>query len=140
MGWVGCRRTATRVIAGHRVLEQLHCFPMNAALGPETPVIFPPGRARLLTNPAPIGSVRVTHDDGNRRRRLLGGSGCGSPCRDEDLDREAHQLGRQRGEPLVLPLGIAELQDEILPLHIAEVAQRLPEDLEIGIGAAASRP
>ena len=77
------------------------------------------------------------NDDGHRRRRLLGRSGCGRPCRDDDLDGEAHELGRQGGEPLVLPLGIAELQDEIIPLHIAEGAQLLPEDLKIGIGAAA---
>ena len=60
MGWVGCRRTVTQVTAGTASLSSSNCLPMNAALGPETPVIFPPGRARVLTNPARSGSVRVT--------------------------------------------------------------------------------
>jgi hypothetical protein len=74
-------------------------------------------------------------DDGDRRRGLLGRSGRGGPRRHDDLDREAHQLARQVGESLFLPLGIAELQDEIVSLHIAEVAQSLPESLKIfGVG------
>jgi hypothetical protein len=121
----------------HRVLEQLALLPNERRARAGDPRDIPAGPRQAADESRPNRIRQGDHDDGHRRRRLLGCSGCGSPCRDEDLDGEAHELGRQRGEPLVLPLGIAELQDEIIPLHIAEGAQRLPEDLEIGIGAAA---
>jgi hypothetical protein len=109
---------------------------MNAALGPENPCDILARPRQGADEPRPQRIRQGDDDDGNRRRRLLGRPGCGSPRRDEHLDRQAHQLGRQGREPLFLPLGIAELQDEIAPFHIAEVAQALAEGLQIcGIDA-----
>ena len=46
-----------------------------------------------------------------------------------------HTLCFSWQEPLCPPLRIAQLQDEIVPLNIAEIAEMLPEYLHIGIGA-----
>jgi hypothetical protein len=41
-------------------LRSSKCFPVNSCYRPASPVILPPGRARLATNPALTGSVRIT--------------------------------------------------------------------------------
>src|SRR5712691_2628277 len=54
--------------------------------------------------------------------------------RKQTLHLEPDQLGRQVGEPLFPPLRIAVLNDEVLALDIAEVAQPLPEGFQTWIG------
>ena len=60
------------------------------------------------------------------------------------VDWEPDQLGRQVGELLCTPLCVAVLQDEILPLDVATLAQPLPEGLLIGMrlreGLASTEP
>ena len=53
-----CRRIATRERLGATSFRISNCLAMNS--GPVLsvdPVMFPPGRARLLTNPVPTGSI-----------------------------------------------------------------------------------
>ena len=50
----------------------------------------------------------------------------------EDVRRELDQLSGQRGEPVSMPLAIALIEADGLPLHIAEVAQPLLEGQETG--------
>jgi hypothetical protein len=80
MGWVGWRRTVTRVTPGTASLSHSNCFPMNAALRPETSVIVPPGRTRLLTNPPRLGISQGDADDGavTRPAPARGDTGCAS--------------------------------------------------------------
>ena len=46
------------------------------------------------------------------------------------IHRETDQLGRERGEPLSLPSAHAVLHGEVLALHIAQLAQTLPQGLQ----------
>jgi hypothetical protein len=39
----------------------------------------------------------------------------------ENVNLETHQLGRQVGEPIIFPLGPSILDDDVLPLHVAEL-------------------
>jgi hypothetical protein len=76
------------------------------------------------------------HHDRDRARRVLGRTGrYDAPCHDH-LNLEPDQLGHQVGEPLFPPLRIAGLNDKVLALDIAEVAQPLPEGLQSWIGIA----
>src|SRR5262249_30756512 len=61
------------------------------------------------------------HDNGNRCRRALGCKGRRSPLRHENVNVEAHQLCRQFWEPIVIPFGPAELDDNIPALDVAEI-------------------
>jgi hypothetical protein len=53
----------------------------------------------------------------------------GSRPRDQDVDGETDQLGCEVGEPLGLILRISPLDDEVLPLHVAQLVQPLQECL-----------
>jgi hypothetical protein len=48
---------AIREILGKTSLRSSNCFPTNSGIIKEVPVIFPPGCARLATNPAATGSA-----------------------------------------------------------------------------------
>jgi hypothetical protein len=45
----------------------------------------------------------------------------------DDVRRELDQLSGQRGQPVGMPLAIAIVEEDGLPLHIAEVAEPLLE-------------
>jgi hypothetical protein len=49
--------------------------------------------------------------------------------RQNDINPERNQLGRESGEPLVLPLGKSVLDYEVATLDVTEVAQSLEEGL-----------
>jgi hypothetical protein len=50
----------------------------------------------------------------------------------EDVRRMLDQLRGQGVEPVGVPFGIAIVDEEVLPLHIAEVVQPLLERWEAG--------
>ena len=60
----------------------------------------------------------------------------GAVLRDDDVDFEMNQLGREVGEPLILPLRTSVLDDDVLALDLTELAQPLPECLDAPGGAA----
>jgi hypothetical protein len=53
----GSRRTAARVKLGAISLSSSSHFPLRLYSNARNPVMLPPGRARLATNPAPTGSM-----------------------------------------------------------------------------------
>src|SRR5260370_16608929 len=64
-----------------------------------------------------------THDDGYRRGRLLRGErGVGPPSK-YDVYVEADEIVRQLGKPLVVSLGVAVLEANILTLDIPEIME-----------------
>ena len=77
-----------------------------------------------------------SEDDGEGRRRLLGGqSGEGASGGHDDIDLERNQLGRKSGEPLGLPCGIPVFDQEVTTLDVPKVTQSLKEGLSCtGIG------
>src|SRR6478736_8633874 len=69
-----------------------------------------------------------SEDDGDSRRRLLGGYGgeCASSGQD-DMDLEHNQFGRERGEPLGVTLRPAIMDRHALTLGVTGFAQSLTE-------------
>src|SRR5262249_59756598 len=62
-------------------------------------------------------------DDGNGRRRALGGGRSGTSTGHDQVRLEPNQLGGQLREPLILRLGVAELDGEVLALDPSALAQ-----------------
>jgi hypothetical protein len=60
---------------------------------------------------------------------LLGGPGRGGAGRNDNVDPEGSQLGREAREPLGLPLGISVFDHEVAALDITEVTQSPEESL-----------
>jgi hypothetical protein len=56
-----------------------------------------------------------------RAARVIGGH--------DDINLERNQFGRKSGEPVELPLGIAEFDHEVAALDVTEVTQSLTEGL-----------
>ena len=56
-------------------------------------------------------------------------SGWRAPSRDDHVNLEPDQLGREFRQALGLPLGGPELDDEVLALDVAELAKPLAEGL-----------
>ena len=61
---LGSRRTATRFKPGASALSRSSHFPLMLYSNAVNPVVLPPGRARLLTNPAPTGSTTIPNTIG----------------------------------------------------------------------------
>jgi hypothetical protein len=58
--------------------------------------------------------------------------GCGSGH--DDINLERNQFGRQSGEPLRLPLGIAVFNHDVAALDVTEVTQSLKEGVsQVGV-------
>ena len=55
-GLVEVPKTATRESLGTISFRSSSCFPLSSGAKVDNPVMFPPGRARLATNPFPTGS------------------------------------------------------------------------------------
>ena len=91
------------------------------------PVMFPPGCARLATNPCPTGSAGGGHHDRDRARGVLGRTDRGGSLGHNHVHWEPDQLGRLVAETLFAPLRIAVLNNDVLALDIAELAQPLLE-------------
>ena len=93
------------------------------------PVTFPPGRARLDTNPLAHRVAHVAHDDGNRRRRALGRADALRACCHDAVHVEANQVTRVDLE-LIEVLGRAINKGDAVPLDVAKLDEPLAQDLE----------
>ena len=115
---------------GNRFLEQLQTLgnQLRAEEGQPCDVSTLARKARH----EPV-SDRIAHslrDNGDHGGRLLGGAGRGRIRRDDEVDLETGQLGRQTRQSLDLPFRRSVLNDDVLTLQIAAFAQSLPEGVE----------
>ena len=90
----------------------------------DRPVTLPPGRARLATRPVPTGSSAVAKTIGMTDVACFAASDRGSR-RDNDIDLEPDELGRDLGEALAASLRPAILDRDGAALDPAEFAQPL---------------
>ena len=67
------------------------------------------------------------HDDGDRGRGAPGRLGRRGRTRDDHVDGEPDQLGREDGKPLDLIPVVSTLDDDVLALDVPELAQPLEE-------------
>src|SRR5207247_282769 len=125
-GLAGFQSTAKRETLGATSLSSPRRFAHSSSLSVASPVTFPPG-PRQARHQAGLDGVRadLRHDDGNRLRRLLGGNRRRFPGSYDDIDRRAHQLGRELGKPVDVAGGVAILDRHVAPLDVANVAQAL---------------
>jgi hypothetical protein len=91
--------------------------------------------------PLPDRIVGANHDDGNRRRGVLGCHRGRGRRRYDDVHLEANQLGSEVGQPVQPPLRKSIVDDDVLPFDPPELAQPLPEGLNKmwGSGGRAAR-
>ena len=97
--------------------------------------MFPPGRARLATNPLPTGSVSCVITMGIVVVASLAARVAVGPARDDNVYFETHEFGRKRGEAIEFSLCRSPLNDNVFPLHVPKLAQTLPECLDAGRGS-----
>jgi hypothetical protein len=91
-----------------------------------TPVMFPPGRARLATNPSRT-TFAAKHDDGDRLGRVFGRLDRFVADGDDGLHPKLNQLPSQPGKSIALTLGESPLDDEILAFSVAQLLERRRE-------------
>jgi hypothetical protein len=93
-------------------------------------VTFASGCARFVTMPNAEGVAHGTHDDGYRRGGLLSGErGVGPPSKN-DVYVEADEIVCQLGKSLVVSLGVAMLEANVLALDIAKLIESLFKGVE----------
>ena len=85
---------------------------------------LPPGRAKLATRPVPTGSAADAKTIGMTDVACFAASDCASR-RDDDIDLEPDELGRDLGEALAASLRPAILDRDGAALDPAEFAQPL---------------
>ena len=90
---------------------------LRGCTGHSRDVAAGPGEAGDETRCHRIGCRR--HDDRNRLRGLFGGHGGRRLKGDDDIDVQAHQLGGQLGQPIVLSFGPARLHAQVRAFDIA---------------------
>ena len=113
---------------GHQLAQEFQplCLPTRH-LKTLIPVRLPPGRARLATRPSLTGSSLTEKTIGivavaafaASAETLFGGDDHGDPA--------ANQIGRKRRQPIVLILGQAVFDCDVLAFYIAGLLQALAE-------------
>ena len=94
------------------------------------PVMLPPGRARLSTSPAVTGSVTPMNTMGIVVVACFAAERGVRRHRNQYVGLLAHQLGRKLGKPLETAALMTVLNDNVLSLNVAEIAQTLPKCLQ----------
>ena len=127
------KTTATRVSAGTASLSSANRFAARSGAIEVTPVMLPPGRARLCTSPVPTGSPGSEDDNGDSAGCRFGSLGRRRGRCDNHVHIAARQLGCQLDKPFHLSLSKASFNHDVLSLDPAEGAQFLQERLHAGI-------
>ena len=120
---------------GQAIVANPARFPPSSALLLAIPVMFPPRAREIADEPGAhrIGNAR--EDDGDRAGRLLRGKRGRSTWRDDDVRLEANQLGGQVGQSLDPPPCEPDHNGNVLTLDVTELAQPLPEGVELYRGS-----
>ncbi len=125
------RRIGQHRDAGHpggNLLEEFQAFAYEVGTDQGQPRDVPAGSRQAGDEARPHRIPGFRHDDGNGRGRLHGRPGrWHAGCRHDDVNRDPDQLNRERGQLVELALRITACQDEVLPLHIAQLAEPLEE-------------
>ena len=73
--------------------------------------------------PTPDGIANNEHDNRNRLGCVPGCQRRGRGIRSDDINLQANQLRCEVGEPIEVSLGPAPLDDDVVSVNIAELAQ-----------------
>ena len=113
--------------AGNSLLEKLQPFCGYLRAKDGIPSDIPTRPSEALRKPGLHRIADPDHDDGDRRRRLLGCDGGWCAKCDNDGHRDADQFGYRRSKPVGLALGSSIFNGDVPAFQIAEVAQALAE-------------
>src|SRR6516162_5591181 len=92
------------------------------------PVILPPGRARLATTPLPTGSPTWVKTIGIVEVVPFAARAAGGAAhRHDQVDLAADEVGGQRRQPIIMALGPAVFELDVLALDVAGFTQSLME-------------
>ena len=98
----------------------------------DNPVMFPPGRARLATNPLPTGSLSCAMTMGIVAVASLAARVAVGPAVTMTSTLRRTSSAASAGRRSSFSLCISPLNDNVFPLHVAKLAQTLPECLDAG--------
>ena len=139
-GLAGFWRTATRETLGATALSISNCFPTSCGPIVASPVMLPPGRARLATKPSATGSPETVKTIGIVLVACLAALVAAGDAGDDDIHLQANEIGGERRQPLILPLGRPILDHDVLTFDVAQLAQPLPECFVEERGDVAQEP
>ena len=112
--------------------EQLDPFRVDLGDDGAHPGDVPAGSGEARDDALPTGSASPVMTTGMVRGRMLGRQGRLRPSRHDQVDLQSDELRGQARESLVAAVGRAVLDHEVLPLDVPEIAQPLPEGVEVG--------
>ena len=121
-GLLGLEITSTRRAPGSvscSISKSLSC---TSSAMVETPVMLPPGRARLATSPTATGVIQAGADDWNGARQLLHGERRGIGGNDDGARMFGEQLGREFRKATGVAAGPADIEDIVAPFDQPGVA------------------
>ena len=87
------------------------------------PVMFPPGRARLVTYPLPTGSLSCAITMGIVTAASLAARVSGGPAVTIMSTLRRTSSATERGEAIKFSLCVSILDDNVFPLYVPELAQ-----------------
>src|SRR5262249_24893979 len=128
------RKDRHTVDLGDGLLEQLQPFASYFRADGVGQPCDVPARACQARDESEPNSTGTTgnHDDGDRLGGILGCRYSLRPLGHDDVHFEPDQLDREVGQPVEPTLSGSIVDDDILALDPPELAQRLPERVEVG--------
>jgi hypothetical protein len=126
---VNAQRLADKVAA--TICPNSHAlFPSNSSVSGDNPAMFAPGRTKLAMSSDSIGSLTASMMMATEAVACSAEGRCGPPHRKDDVTLAPNQVGRERVQPLLPALRGSVVQRDGLPLHVAQLVERLPEGFE----------
>src|SRR5262245_19074824 len=120
--------TPTRRTDGSKSRNSSTVFAFDAADIRDTPVMFPPGRAKLATMP-PLDRVGPNADDRDILCCLLRRQRTGKIECNDYVDLELDQVDRERRKTIHVSFCRAKLESNVLSFHVAKFTQPFPKFL-----------
>ena len=108
-------RTATRESLGTISFRSSSRLPLNSGANVVNPVIFPPGRARLATNPSPTGSLSCAITIGICCCRSLADALIPRTSGHDHIHLETHQFAGKVGQATEFSFRKSTLNDNVFP-------------------------
>jgi hypothetical protein len=127
----GFHSAATRESFGINSLSNSTRLPCSSGVLWLTPVMFPPGRARLATSPDPTGSATVENTTGTVVVAPFAASAPGVAKATMTSTPQFDEVGGESRETFVAPFGPAQLQGHVLAFDVPELGEPLPQRRDV---------
>jgi hypothetical protein len=114
---------------GHHFFQQFQPFEDQVRVLFREPREVPARPREARDEPQSHRIANARHNDGQLRGRVLGSPGGQRIAHHDDIDLQPDELGRQVGEAVGFPLGIALCNRDVLAFHPSQLTQPLPERL-----------